>query len=243
MRVHELPEPRRLRSFLLPVLLAAAAFLFTALGGPGRFRAEAVADGPLTHGEADGDRVALTFDVTWGRAQLDQILATLEQNQVKATFFVGGTFLGLYPEAVRSLADGGHEVASLGQRMVDVSALPELEVTSNLLASQAALSRTLGAPVRFFRPPYGEATPAVVRAARAAGMTTATQSIDASERDGITAHRLARAALLHVRRGSIIRLSASDWAPETAKALPEILQGLKAKQMVVGPLRAMIPEP
>lgn len=226
---------------LAPLFLAFITFAFTTLGGPGLFRAAAEEDEALRRVAGVDDRIGLTFDVTWGREELDKIVQVLEQHQVKATFFVGGTFLQLHGDAVRMLTSRGHEVGTLGQRMTALDGLPEQEVTSNLLASQSALSRTLGSPVRFFRPPLGPSTPTIVRAARAAELTTVTFSVDSRDHLGASQSEILRRTIGPARGGEIIRLTASDWTPYTAAALPELLSSLKARGLKPVPLSALVP--
>lgn len=182
---------------------------------------------PLTRADSPDDRVALTFDVTFGQDELNKILATLDAGQVKGTFFVGGTFLTLRGDLVKQIAAKGHEIGTLGERIVDLSQYSEEEVASNLLASQSSLSKILGGPVRYFRPPQGEATPAVVRSARSAGLITITKSLDSEDHYGAKASVITDRVVKRAKRGDIILLSASDWSRETAKALPGIIKGLK----------------
>ncbi len=228
----QLPStPPLWRRLLVPAVLALVAFCFSAVGGAGLLsRAFAKDDTPLTRASPSDDRVALTFDVTFGQEELAKLLPILESHGVHATFFVGGTFLSTGAETVRQLAARGHEIGTLGQKIVDLSRLPEQEVTSNLLASQSLLSKALGAPVRYFRPPLGIATGPVVRGARAADLVTVTFSLDAADQVGRPAKEVAKRIVKRARRGDIIRLTASDFAGvQTSGALPLILQGLKEK--------------
>lgn len=241
MRISHEPGRRLPWRLAVLLLLALLIFCFTAFGGPELLGVAAGSEEALRRVAVREPRIALTFDVTWGREQLDRILAVLDQHQVKATFFVGGTLLGLHPEAVRLVAEKGHEVGTLGQRIVDLSRLPEQEVTSNLLASQASLSRALGAPVRFFRPPSGPATGPVIRGASQAGLKTVTFSIDGEDHLGRSRQEVVRRVLRQARKGEVIRLTASDWSPATAEALPEILAGLRQRNLQVGPLAEMAP--
>ena len=47
----------------------------------------------------DKKQVALTFDCAWGADDIDEILETLDQHGVKATFFMVGDWMRKYPEA------------------------------------------------------------------------------------------------------------------------------------------------
>lgn len=198
-------------------------------------------EAPLTRAESPDDRVALTFDVTWQKQELMKILQILDAGQVKATFFVGGTFLHLYPDMVKEIARRGHEVGTLGQKMQDLTGMPETEVISNLLGSQSALAKTLGGPVRYFRPPYGPAGPEIVRAAREAKLVTVTWSLDAQDYLERTPEEITRRVLRNAKRGDIIRLTASDWSKGTAQALPAIIAGLKEKKMQMVRLSDLVP--
>lgn len=225
---------------LLIVILSLLTLSF--LRSPG-FR-EATADpleAPLTRADSPDDRVALTFDVTWQKEELTKILAILDAHQVKATFFVGGTFLHLYPDAVKEIARRGHEIGTLGQKMQDLSGTPETEIISNLLGSQSALAKTLGGPVRYFRPPHGPASPAVVRAARQAKLVTVTFSLDSQDYLERTHEQIIRQVVRGAQRGDIIRLTASDWSKETARALPAVIAGLKEKKMQMVRLSDLVP--
>lgn len=229
---------------------AALLFLFALLVGttalfssdPRFASVTGESDLPLTRAATTENRVALTFDATWGQEELARILTVLESQQVPATFFVGGTFLTLNGETIKGLASKGHEVGTLGQRIIDLSTKPEAEVTSNLLASQSTLQKILGGPVRYFRPPQGQATPSVVRAAREANLVAVTHSLDSEDHLGLKAPAIVQRVVKSATKGDIIRLSASDWSKETAKALPGIISGLQKKGFKLVRLSELVPQ-
>lgn len=231
---------RRLIAMLLLTSLIAAGCAggsLTRLTG-----ATPAEDLPLTRAEISENRLALTFDVTWGTRELAKIQSLLDEHGVKATFFIGGTFLALHSNAVKQLSAAGHEIGTLGEKIIDLSLLPEAEVASNLLASQSALAKMLGGPVRYFRPPQGQATPAVVRAARSADLVTVTHSLDSIDFRGERAEVIVPRVVKRARRGDIVRLSASDWSPETVKALPAILKGIREQGLEMVPLGQLVPQ-
>ncbi len=57
--------------------------------------------------------VSLVFNAVDSAEGLTRILNTLSAYKVRATFFVNGEFIRRYPDAVREIADSGHEVGSL----------------------------------------------------------------------------------------------------------------------------------
>jgi peptidoglycan/xylan/chitin deacetylase (PgdA/CDA1 family) len=222
-------------------MLLALACLLSACSPAALLSTGGGTDLPLTRATSPDDRVALTFDVTWGKEELTKILTTLNGAGVKATFFVGGTFLNTHPDQVRTMVDAGHEVGTLGQKIQNLAALPEQQVTSNLLASQSALAKILGGQVRYFRPPQGVATPEVVRGARAADLITVTYSLDSEDHLRRNTTQIVERVVRGAVRGDMILLSASDWSKETSKALPLIITGLKKRGFKMVRISDLVP--
>ena len=68
----------------------------------------------VSHGSRIRRReVSLVFNAFDSAEGLTRILNTLSAYQVRATFFVNGDFIRRYPDAVKEIADSGHEVGSL----------------------------------------------------------------------------------------------------------------------------------
>ena len=57
--------------------------------------------------------MSLVFNAIDSAEGLTRILNTLSAYKVRATFFVNGEFIRRYPDAVKEIADSGHEVGSL----------------------------------------------------------------------------------------------------------------------------------
>lgn len=60
-----------------------------------------------------GRQISLTFNGIDSTEGLPQVLETLRQYNVRATFFLNGEFIRRFPGAVRQIAEAGHEVGSL----------------------------------------------------------------------------------------------------------------------------------
>jgi peptidoglycan/xylan/chitin deacetylase (PgdA/CDA1 family) len=139
---------------------------------------------------ADLERGQWPADAPLGRhasvtRTLPRVLALLESAGLRATFFVEGLNAELYPDALRSIDDAGHEVAFHGwqhERWADLSPDAErLSFERGVNALDALGLRPVG-----FRPPGGELTPASLGLLREFGFAYCSPVGSAVEtRDGI----------------------------------------------------------
>ena len=67
---------------------------------------------PIYNVQTEEPKVAFTMNCAWNADDIDSILATLEKHKVHITFFMVGDWVDKYPEAVKKIADSGHEIAN-----------------------------------------------------------------------------------------------------------------------------------
>ena len=119
-------------------------------------------------------------------AVLPRVLDALDARGLRATFFVEAINAEQHPEAVRAIAERGHEVGCHAWRHERWDTLAPGEEERTLTRSLAAL-RGLGVEVRGFRPPGGGLNPGTPRLLRAHGVTWCSPHGDRAERrpDGL----------------------------------------------------------
>jgi polysaccharide deacetylase family sporulation protein PdaB len=172
--------------------------------------------------------MALTFDVSWGTAMLPKVLSVLKREHLRATFFLSGPWSKTHPDLVHAILSGGNEIASHGQRHVDLSDQSNVAIADNVGAADAILRAYVNRPLRFFRPPNGDFNARVVDIAHSLGYETVIWSIDSRDwmNPGVASivSRVTRAAF----PGAIILFHASDTCKQTYIALPLVIQSLRA---------------
>jgi peptidoglycan/xylan/chitin deacetylase (PgdA/CDA1 family) len=126
---------------------------------------------PELSGLSNGNHVALTFDDGPDVASTPAFLRLLDQLGVRATFFVLGRHLG-DGGLVREMASAGHGIGVHGwdHRPVALHAADALR--EGLTRTRQQIEDSTGAPVTWYRPPYGLVTRAATRAATRAGLRT-----------------------------------------------------------------------
>src|SRR5438045_3503301 len=86
-------------------------------------------------------------------ANVDRILAMLEQVNVKATFFTLGWVAERYPQVVRMIHAGGHELASHGFAHRRATDQTPKEFLADIRLAKAILEDVSGATVTGYRAP------------------------------------------------------------------------------------------
>ena len=115
-------------------------------------------------------QLALTFDDGPNPAWTPRLLDTLAAHEIRATFFLLGSRAQAEPELVRRIAAAGHLVGNHSWSHPNLALSGRRRVREELARTRATLEQITGAPVKFFRPPFGARRPAVLAIARELGM-------------------------------------------------------------------------
>ena len=102
-----------------------------------------------------GNYVAITFDDGPHPQNTPRLLDMLRARNIKATFYVIGRSVDLYPQIVRRTVAEGHEIGNHTHSHRLLSKLSDSEVRSELSRCQDAIARAAGVRPRTMRPPYG----------------------------------------------------------------------------------------
>lgn len=173
--------------------------------------------------------VALTFDDGPNKQRTPEILDELKRAKVPATFFLQGQFVnGSNVSLVRRMVAEGHSVGSISWRHTQMHAMSAEQLAKWFKDTDDVISQASGKPVTLFRPPDGAWSDALRAAARNSNQSMIMWSVDSGDWDGkATASAIAKRVVSDAYAGSIIALH--DGNAATAKALPEIINGLEKK--------------
>jgi len=157
------------------ILIGSTALLAAAAGGTLTYAALSPGSqlfGPTLIAGNDPHEAALTYDDGPNPAATPELLDILARHGARATFFFLGGLVRQQPDLVRRVHASGHIIGNHTQTHPWLYRQPERVIREELRGCNATLEDTLGAPVRYFRPPYGSRRPAVLRIARELGLTT-----------------------------------------------------------------------
>ncbi|MGE5549087.1 MAG: polysaccharide deacetylase family protein [Bacteroidota bacterium] len=189
-----------------------------------------LAEMPLFYIKTSEPKITLTFDISWGTETLPRVLPILAAHKVRATFFLSGPWAKRYPELVRMIMAGGHEIASHGTDHVNLSQYSDYEIRKNIGDAHRELSRLTGNKVAyFFRPPNGDYDDLVVVTARSENYETVIWAVDSLDWKNPGADYMVQRVTERCFPGAIILCHASDSSKQIHEALPGIIGGLRGK--------------
>jgi peptidoglycan/xylan/chitin deacetylase (PgdA/CDA1 family) len=109
-------------------------------------------------GEGMSRRIALTFDDGPHPRDTPRLLDVLEQHLVQATFHLVGKSAERYPDLVRQIHHGGHQLALHCYHHIPFPLEGSTSLRTGLIRSQNAIASAVGvspSSIRDVRPPYG----------------------------------------------------------------------------------------
>ncbi len=217
----------------------------------------------VDHGRRDSGMVALTFDSN----MTDAMLAELDRHQVAsfdnravidelvaarvpATFFLAGKWVERYPQETRRIVAnplfevGSHSYAHRAFRppCYGLGGLEVAAMAADVARSEALLRRFTPHPTNYFRFPGGCFDRAALRAIAPTGVRVIQYDVASGDAFGTSVRRIVTHTLAQTRAGSIVvmHITGGNTAPLTARALPAIVAGLRARGLRLVRLSTML---
>ena len=110
----------------------------------------------MAMGNKDSKNIYVTFDLGYEAGYTENILNTLKENNVPATFFITAHYANSASELVKRMKDEGHII---GNHTVNHKSMPNLnkeELTNELMNLHTAIYEKFGYEMKYMRPPKGE---------------------------------------------------------------------------------------
>jgi peptidoglycan/xylan/chitin deacetylase (PgdA/CDA1 family) len=187
--------------------------------------------------------VALTFDDGPNEPYTSQVLDILDENNIKATFFLIGENVQLYPDAARRILADGDVVGNHSYSHNANHALTEYGAR-DLIHAEDIIADTLGVVPHLYRPPHGKKSPWELIAIHKEGLIEVTWTVSANDQHEFafigkpTPEQFAHEIVSHTHPGAIILLhdgygTTHDTSKAdrsfTVAALPLIIEQLRAE--------------
>jgi peptidoglycan/xylan/chitin deacetylase (PgdA/CDA1 family) len=186
--------------------------------------------------------VVLTFDDGPLPNPTTAILAALDAECTKATFFSVGKVAAGYPEILRDVAKSGHTIGAHTVTHKDLSKMTMDEAKDEIEKSFSIIHRAVGGPTApFFRFPFLRASPETLKYLADRNVAVFSTDIDSFDFKRTSPDRLVKHIMKLLDKNGKGIVLMHDIQPHTAKAMPELLKELKANGYKVVQLTAKAP--
>lgn len=170
-------------------------------------------------------RIVLTFDDSGTRPQVEELLRTLAELEVRAVFFVQTDWATAQPELIAEIKAAGHMVGDHTYSHPNLLKLSDDQIRDEI---------GRGITSRWLRPPQGRYNERIRRIASEKGSVIKYWSIDSDDWKGTSASEMTNKILRELHPGAVILFHIHG--AHTVSALGPIVQGIRDRGFeVVGP--------
>lgn len=229
--------------FLALTLITGLSVLYWRDVGERLMTANASVNGtefPIYSVECGEPRIALTFQVKGRSENLRKIEKVLEENQVKATFFVDGEWAENYPEDVKNIIEGGHDLGSNGKEYREMTELSQRLCRNQIRQLHDSILENFGYEMELFSMPYERYDNRVIQSVYACGYYPVCWSVDTMDWKNYGVQDIISQVMEHenLKSGAILRWNTNG--KYTAEALEKILGTLQEKGYEIVPVSRLI---
>ncbi|RBW69891.1 polysaccharide deacetylase family protein [Bacillus taeanensis] len=194
---------------------------------------------PIYKGNPKKRMVTLQVNVAWGNEYLPQILKTMRKYDVKATFFLDGSWVKKNPSLAKMIVEEGHEIGNHAYTHPDLNKLSQGKVREELLKTNQVIEAAIDQKPKWFAPPSGSYNQQVVEIADNLNMKTVLWSVDTVDWMKPNPEEMAYRVLQKVHPGAMILMHPTA---QTAQAIERIIIGIKEKGYQIGILSELLNE-
>lgn len=172
-------------------------------------------------------KIAFTMNCAWEAEDIDSILETLKKHNTHITFFIVGDFANKYPEAVKKIAEAGHEIGNHSNSHPHVNQLSLEKNREEIQTCSEKIKQITGKQTSLYRGPYGEYNDTVIQASKSQNHIAIQWDLDTLDYTGLTGEEMWKRLENKLQAGSII-LSHSG-TKHTADSLDMLLSKIEQK--------------
>lgn len=181
-------------------------------------------------GNSKNNKVSLMINVYWGTEYIEPMLEVLENENVKVTFFVGGTWVASNNEVLQKIYEAGHEIGNHGYYHKDHKYLSYERNQEEIYITHKLVKELINVEMTLFAPPsgsYGQTTLSVASNLGYKTIMWSKDTIDWRDKDSEVCYSR---ATKNAKNGDLILMHPTE---HTLKALPNIIKYYKDKNFIL----------
>lgn len=186
---------------------------------------------PIYRGNPAKPMVSLMINVAWGNQYIVPMLDILDEENVKVTFFLDGSWLRKNPELAAEMLKRGHEMENHAYTHPNMSTLSRARATVEIEKTQKLLKESLGVTNKWFAPPSGDFDQETVEIASSLGLKTVLWTVDTVDWRNPAPESIVAKITNKAEPGTLVLMHPTA---SSSKALKAMIRGIKAKGLQLG---------
>ena len=181
---------------------------------------------PIYSGNKDHKNITLMINVYWGTEFIEPMLNILDAENVKTTFFVGGTWVNQNKELLKAIKNRGHEIANHGYNHKDHKKLNMTQNQDEIYKTHQLVKEVLNLDMTLFAPPSGSFGETALQVAKNLGYKTIMWSKDTIDWRDQSKQLIITRATTNLKNGDLILMHPTQ---KTLESLADIIADIKSQ--------------
>lgn len=194
---------------------------------------------PIFRGNPNKEMVALLINVSWGTEHIPEILKALDEEQVKATFFIEGKWAKENIESVKMIQEQNHLIGNHAYNHPDMVNISKEEKHKQINQTNEIIEAIIGEKPKWFAPPSGSYNEEVVQVAADLDMETILWTVDTIDWKNPSVSVMINRVVTKVHPGATILMHPTD---PVAQGLGELIKEIKLKDYDFGTIEVLLDE-
>ncbi|PWA13551.1 hypothetical protein DCC39_01265 [Pueribacillus theae] len=194
---------------------------------------------PIYKGNPKKEMVSFQINVAWGNEFIPEILKTLKKHDVKATFFLDGSWTKKNPRLAKMLVEEGHEIGNHAYSHPDLRRSSAKKIREEIQMTNEIIEATIDKTPKWFAPPSGSFNDNVVKIAHGFHMKTVLWTVDTVDWKSPNPDVMANNIIQKVHPGAMILMHPTE---STAAGLEKMINGIEEKGLKIGTVSELLSE-
>ncbi len=194
---------------------------------------------PIYRGHPEKRMVSFLINVSWGEAYIPDILNTLKEHDIKATFFIEGKWAKEHKQYVEMIVEQGHLIGNHAYDHPDMKTLSNEAIKKQIDDTNDILEAIIKTRPKWFAPPSGSFDQRVVEIAHEEGMETVLWSVDTIDWKNPSVSVMINRVMKKLHPGAMILMHPTE---PVARGLSDLIEAIKAEGYKIDTVEQLLSE-
>jgi probable sporulation protein (polysaccharide deacetylase family) len=204
---------------------------------PAKITLDQLPPAPIYRGNPQKPMVAFMVNVAWGTEYLPFLFTIAEQEKIKFTFFLDGSWTNKNGELARQIVAKGHEIGNHAYTHPSMSRLNDARVREEIEKTNKVIFEKTGVRPLLFAPPSGDYDERTVKIAAEQGMKTILWTLDTIDWQKPAPATIIARIVPKLDNGVLVLMHPTE---PTVQALPELIKAARQKGLKIGTVSELI---